>query len=131
MDNRVFNVNGSGEEMLLKTLELAFMQESKSTTCESWKQTKEHGLILYWLKGASEDRIQMPGKLNVKQCLPVVMAWLDSEFAKTVDYNEGCGPTVDVTMSDGWQVYCEAWGHVGGDWATICAIKPAFMWHGK
>lgn len=130
MDNRVFNVNGSGDEMLLKALELVFMQEGKNTTCTSWTQSKDNGLMLCWCEG--KGLTLLPSPLTAKECLPFILSWLNSDFAKTVSLSEWCNDLDhDGHNSNGWQVYCEGWGHVGGYSNTICAIKPALMWHGK
>ena len=131
MDNRIFNVNGSGSEMLRKALELAFMQEGDNTTCTAWRETKEHGLILLWAK-ASDNANPLPAPLSASQCVDVVETWLQGDFAQTVELSDFCEDhDHDGSNSDGWQVYCEDWGHVGDEHYAICAIKPAFMWNGK
>ena len=51
MDNRIFNVNGRTDEMLLNTLKLVFNQRhigSAETTCCAWKFDPKYGLILLW-----------------------------------------------------------------------------------
>lgn len=131
MDNRLFNVNGGGDELLEKTLEFAFAQESEKCTCSGWAQTKETGLILCW---AQHDKDITPncGDLTATQCMPMVCAWLQSDFAKTAIPGEWCGDTDhDGHNSLGWQVYCDDWGHVGDQRYAICGIKPAYLWHGK
>lgn len=131
MDNRVFNVNGSGSDGLLKTLELAFMQAGRNTSCTGWFQTKEHGLVLCWVDGA-EVINSLPAPLNASQCLSFVEQWLQGDFAKDVELSDWCGNADhDGHNSDGWQVYCEDWGHVASKWEAICGIKPSYCWHGK
>ncbi|MBL4800193.1 MAG: hypothetical protein JKY50_22585 [Oleispira sp.] len=130
MDNRVFNVNGKGTDMLLQALKLVFSQEGQRTTCSSWAESKEHGLILTWCKGEGDH--DLPSDMDASSCLSFVSSWLASDFAKDVVPSEWCGDTDhDGHNSEGWQVYCEGWGHVGGNHYAICAIKPAYMWHGK
>lgn len=130
MDNRIFNVNGSGTDMLRKTLALAFMQEGARTTCKAWRQSEEHGLILLW--SAPEGSNHLPAPLYSDQCVDLVENWLKGDFAKSVQLSDFCeNLDHDGSNSDGWQVYCENWGHVGDEHYSICAIKPAFMWHGK
>jgi len=131
MDNRLFNVNGEGDDMLFKTLELAFLQWGGKTTCKGWKQTKENGLILCWWCGT--DRITpMPAGLTAEECFSFVTAWLKSDFAKTVDFGRWCEDSDhDGHNGMGWQVYCEDWGHVGGENGAIVAVRPAYMWYGK
>lgn len=131
MDNRVFNVNGNGSKGLLAALELVFLQDGSNTTCKGWKETKEHGLILYWLD-KRDNNTSLPVPMNAQQCIHFVEAWLETDFAKTVELSDWCEDADhDGHNSEGWQVYCENWGKVGGSDYAICAIKPAFCWHGK
>lgn len=158
MDNKVFNVNGKGSELLGKVLELAFMQEwgAKSpATCTAWVEDKTKGLVLLSFICGSEPANKLPSKMTAAQILPMVEAWLASDFAKEVectgwdaDYQH------DGSNSLGWRVYVEDWGHIntgkvnsvkcskchqeqkerlGGHsyHSAIVAIKPAYMWHGK
>lgn len=130
MDNRLFNVNGKGDQMLKDTLALAFKQDGDNTTCEAWIETQDHGLILLWLHRDGSNRL--PAKMTADGIFQTVKGWLSSEFAKTVKLSEWCGDCDhDGHNSMGWQVYCEDWGHVANNPYAICAIKPAFMWHGK
>ncbi len=131
-DNRLFNVNGIGSEMLVKALELSFMQESDRThMCSGWMQTEEHGLILCW-SNSREDVNSFPSDLSAQECLPIVEQWLLGDFAKTVKLARWCEDNDhDGHNKLGWQVYCEDWGHVNGRWETICAIRPAYIWYGK
>lgn len=132
MDNRLFNINGDGEAMLLKALELAFMQQSAfNPTCSGWQQTKEHGLILCWTAN-HKDITPFPADLTAQQCLPFITQWLAGDFAKDVELSKMChNADHDGSNSLGWQVYCEDWGHVGEQHYATCAIKPAYLWHGK
>jgi hypothetical protein len=131
MDNRLFNVNGKGDEMLLKALQLAFLQFSDRCGVKAWEQSKEHGLVLCWSSN-THNVIPTPGELTAEQALPMVKSWLASDFAKTVELSDWCSDADhDGHNSIGWQVYCGDWGHVGGQHYAICAIKPAYMWHGK
>lgn len=131
MDNRLFNVNGRGDDMLLKALELAFLQFSDKCTVSAWEQSKQHGLILCWTNKV-HNVIPTPGDLTAKQVFPIVKAWLSSDFAKTVELSDWCDDhDHDGHNSTGWQVYCSDWGHVGNQHYSICAVKPAYLWHGK
>lgn len=130
MDNRIFNVNGSGSDMLLKALELVFLQEGDHARCHAWVESKTHGLILLWTDAEESNRL--PAPLTASECLPLIERWLQSDFAKEVQLSDFCqDDDHDGHNSEGWQVYCEAWGHVGDNHYAICGIKPAFMWHGK
>jgi hypothetical protein len=128
-DNRLFNVNGRGEDQLLAALKLAFSQEGSS--CKAWSQTRECGLILHWWD-SDGGLNKLPGEMTPEDCLPIVLKWLGSDFASTVEPSEWCGDADhDGSNSIGWQVYVGDWGHVGASRTAICAVKPAYLWHGK
>ncbi|MEN6303190.1 MAG: hypothetical protein ABFD96_10730 [Armatimonadia bacterium] len=127
-DNRVFNVNGGSRDMLLATLKLAFAQAGFNA--RAWVQDDAKGMLLLWWPG---DRVQaLPGSLSAEGVLPLVEAYLESDAAKRVEC-EGWDADADHDghNSGGWRVYVEDWGRVGGYSSVICAIRPAFMWHGK
>lgn len=144
MDNRIFRINGSGQDMLLQTLKLAFSQygprfnhKTKAfenfQRCSGWSESVEHGLILHWSADA-EGVYPFPGgtRLDPEGIIGMVWNWLQTDFAKTVKLEEWCEDADhDGSNSEGWIVYVEDWGHVGGHFTSICAIKPAFLWHGK
>lgn len=131
MGNKIFNVNGRGIEKLEKTLELCFLQNSDNTTAKSWYVDEEKGLILQWsdsvVKGTS-----LLAPMNANLITPMIFKWINSEEAKKIKL-EGwdCDHDHDGHNSLGWRVYVEDWGHIKSDWGAICAITPAYMWHGK
>lgn len=129
MDNRIFNINGEGKEMLERALELVF-EQSGSQTCKGWKFSIEHGLILCWW--ASQEIIPFPGNLTAKQCVEFAWSWLLGDQAKTVKLTGwDADADHDGHNSEGWRVYCEDWGNVADCSSGICAIKPVYLWHGK
>jgi hypothetical protein len=128
--NRKFNVNGSGESMLLATLALVF--EQKGLGARAYKFT-ESGLVLYW--GVADGTVALPKAadgLSAAQCLPFVVAWLQGDHAKGV-VCEGWDADYDHEGWNivGWRVFCGDWGHVEQSPYAICAIRPAFLWLGK
>jgi hypothetical protein len=129
MDNRIFNVNGEGDEMLLLTLKLAFDQAGHNTMVTSWSVDKEKGLILHHY---SSKGTPFPMPLKAEELFPLIKAWLGDAEAKTIEC-EGWDSDMshDGHNSFGWRVYCEDWGHVNSDHGAFLAIKPAYMWHGK
>jgi hypothetical protein len=133
MDNRIFNVNGRGDDMLLAALKLVFMQEGDNTTCAGWEYNSVKGLVLVWSTDDSrEDVHPFPVPLTAEQCFPFVRAWLDSDQARMVQQKGWDAKTDhDGSNGDGWRVYCEDWGHVGENHYAICAIKPVVLWFGK
>lgn len=130
-DNQVFNVNGSGDEALLDTLKLIF--KLRKYKCVGWTQSKTHGLILHWTCNLKGDVFKLPGDgLNADECFGLVKKWLCSDFADDVEPSAWCEDSDhDGCNSQGWQVYVENWGHVDGHQSAICAIKKAYIWHGK
>lgn len=128
MDNRIFNVNGKGDDMLLATLKLAFDQEGKNTTTSGWSVDKKKGLILH--KYNKGNLFPMP--LKADELFPIVKAWLSDAEAKTIEC-EGWDADMphDGSNGLGWRVYCGDWGHIGDNHYAFLAIKPAYMWYGK
>ena len=132
MDNRIFNVNGSSKEMLLAALQLAFMQVGSGDMCKGFKVDNEKGLILYW-GGRCDGVVELPCRMGATEVCEMVWKWLNSEDSKQVKLSSvwDIDQDHDGSNSKGWRVYCEDWGHVGNDRTTLCAITPAYMWHGK
>ena len=129
MDNRVFNVNGKTNDALLAALELAFSQAGSK--CKGWKAT-EKGLILMWYVDGTTTPLPTKEGMTASEILPMVLSWMKSDAAKEVEMTGwDANADHDGHNTVGWRVYCEDWGHVGGNSAVICAVKPAFMWHGK
>ena len=129
MDNRVFNVNGRGDDMLLATLKLAFDQEGGNTMTTGWSVDKSKGLILYKY-GSKGTPFPMP--LKAEELFPIAKAWLNDAEAKTI---ECVGWDADLQHDGsnrwGWRIYCDDWGHIGEEHYAFLAIKPAYMWLGK
>ena len=129
-DNRIFNVKGRDDDALALALNLVFMQQGQRTTCKGWTETKKNGLILTWYE--SDGAQKLPAPMSAEQCMPMIGQWLCGDFAKTVDLGDMCGNADhDGDNGIGWQVYCEAWGHVGDISSAIGAIRPAYLWFGK
>ena len=128
MDNRIFNVNGSDDSLLLDTLKLVFNQ--RGTTASYWVKDTEYGIVL--LSWKDKRATAFPNDMTADMVFPLVLAYLDSEDASKCEMN-GWDSNYDHDghNSMGWRVYCGDWGDLGGYSGTICAIKPAYMWHGK
>jgi hypothetical protein len=129
MDNRVFNINGEGDEMLKRVIKLAF-EQSGFDECVAWWESNKYGLVLLW--HTSENSFPMPSPLDAEQSAIMASAWLNGKFARNVELDDwDADMDHDGDNGMGWRVYCEDWGHVGHDSRAIVAIKPAFMWYGK
>lgn len=134
MDNKIFNVNGGEDDLLVQALSLAFRQNGRGTKAVAWKCSEEHGMILFWTESnlpVGANKFMSP--LDAVQCANEVIAWLKTEQAEgfNINYSWDMDQDHDGHNSKGWRVYKEDWGHVGGMWQAICAIRPAYMWHGK
>lgn len=133
MDNAVFNVNGYGREMLVQAIKLLFLQRgfNERSSVSSWSVDNERGIILYW-HNAGKDSTPFPVKLSAEGAASAVWDWLQSAAADDIQL-KGWDKDADLdgSTSKGWRVYSEDWGHVGRDAYAICAITPAYMWHGK
>lgn len=137
MDNRVFNVNGNTSDMLLQTLQLAFAQDGivHPATCRGWVVTDKGLVLLSYISSTDKGAQKFPASdrgLTAAQVQPMVIEWLKSEEAATIKL-EGwdCNMDHDGHNTMGWRVFVEDWGHVGHWHSAICAITPAYMWHGK
>lgn len=129
MDNRVFNVNGSGKALLQQALSLAFKQWSDKATATSYFIDKTKGLVLLWY--TEKNSIPFPSPLTSDEATEVIWSWLQSKAAKEVECVDwDANHDHDGSNGDGWRVYCEGWGHVKSHYAIV-AVKPAFMWYGK
>ena len=130
MDNRIFNVNGKGSELLKNTLALAFAQNGTHTKAKGWLFNKKKGLILIWVDCEGASKFMAP--LSALDVAPMVEQWLASEEAASMEFESwDADQDHDGSNSMGWRVYCEDWGHVADRYQAICAIRPAYMWHGK
>lgn len=131
-DNRIFNINGEGEDMLLRALELVFIQEGfddRPATVKAYLVTPDQGMILYW----HQDHrvcVPLPTPMTAKQILPMIMAWLKNPCVEVKCEGWDANADHDGRNELGWRVYCEDWGKVNHEDA-ICAVKPAYLWLGK
>jgi hypothetical protein len=130
MDNRIFNVNGTGLDALTKVLDLAFLQ-SGFNAAKCWRFIPEKGFVLFWTD--SNGAQKLPAPMGAAELAPMIHRWLESEDSTSMKcegwdkrYDGG-----DVDTDLGWRVYVEDWGHIAGEWAAICAVRPAYMWYGK
>ena len=131
ISNRVFNINGQGDEMLLAVLELAF-NHSGVSTATAWAVSEEHGLVLFASFGV-KDAALFPIPLTAEEVTPMIKAWLndDDTWARIKLDGWDTDADHDGHNTRGWHIYCNDWGHIGESSRGFIAIKPAFMWHGK
>lgn len=137
-DNRVFNINGRSKEMLLTALSLAQEQESGRKDCYAgWVEDPKKGLILLWHVGEHSPGNKFVTNLTAEGVVEQVWQWLQEKkndpsaeiFKHTEQWDHDSDH--DGHNSYGWRVYCEDWGHVGGNHYSVVAVKPVYLWHGK
>lgn len=129
MDNRIFNVNGTGLLKLTKTLELAFGIDKSIVGY----RVNEKGIILYSYDTSSKQKpmVRFLTPHTIEQAAKVAWDWLLSGEAKKISC-EGWDANADHDGSNerGFRVYTEDWGMVDGDHDTYIII-PAYCWYGK
>lgn len=137
MDNRIFDINGKGQKMLAQVLELAMFHQrgcwegATNLKADGYKFSKDKGLIITW-HTSGKDVQKFIAPLGSEALAGMICEWLESEEAATVNlvgWEQNADH--DGNNSKGWRVYCEDWGHVGGDSYAIVAVKPCYLWHGK
>ena len=131
MDNRMFNVNGRNDVVLMDTLKLAFTDEYRENTCKGWIFDPKKGLLLVQY-GNEEDINKFPTDMSAAEVFPFVWKWLKSDESRTVEL-ESWERDLDHDGHNtiGWRVYVEDWGHVNNRWGILCAVKPIYLWYGK
>ena len=143
-DNKIFDINGHGTDMLINALWLAFKQGEY--TCVGYSQSTQYGLILYWKKPNTKllEHVFLPKTalisfcaldpaLDAIQCTSIVTAWLEvGTFADIVKLNKWeIKADINGTTSLGWRIYKDDWGNVGNETSAICAVKKVWLWHGN
>lgn len=146
MDNRIFNVNGplhtnhqreKDVEQLAATLDLAMRQRGENTKAVGWSVLPDVGLVFYWTEPANIaepfNRFLAPmGRGDSQPLAHMAAQWLDTDEAKAMKHAGFDAEYIgDGDCGDGWRVSVGDWGHVGGRWEAICAVRHAFMWYGK
>jgi hypothetical protein len=131
-DNKVFNVNGRGLEMLRTALKLAYAQHGDNTTAKAWRFVPTHGFVLLWWVSPGDGSNAFPCPMSADGVVSMVWEWLDGADAKAMTC-EGwdADEDHDGSNSRGWRVFTGDWGQVAGNTSTICAIRPSYLWHGK
>lgn len=138
MDNRVFNVNGKGRAMLAAVLQLVLWHQNGcygdgvGHKAVGYRIHPTKGLVLVWTIRPEKGDLKFIAPLGHEALAEMIMEWLKSDEAKAIPlagWDADCDH--DGDNSPGWRVYCEDWGHIDHEWGAICAVTPAFMWHGK
>jgi hypothetical protein len=135
MDNKIFNINGEGVDLLKQVLNIAIKQEdwAYSSKINGWAVDQAKGFILLsYVNEKRSDECRFPVPVSPEMAAMMAYEWLSSEEAKKVPC-QGWDADTDHDGSNelGWRVYCEEWGHVGNYHNAIVAIKPVYLWYGK
>lgn len=137
MDNQIFKVNGRNKEDLEKALNLLCDLKGRphvnpETPIKAWKIDTKHGFVIYW--SGDEGTTPFPVPVSVETVVPMIWEWLQSNEAKAFvndnteeqKYDGG-----DVQNQRGWTLSVESWGHGGGSFYGIGAVRPSWCWYGK
>jgi hypothetical protein len=90
-----------------------------------WKHDKENNrLILAWHEDAGKDFVPFLGEVRAEDACRMIREWV-----KLLDY--GSEPYHDGDNGASFRIYCEAWGHVGGNHYTFAAIEPEWAEYSK
>jgi len=147
MDNRIFDVNGKTKEQLHLAVKLLLLDEYDSLISrkvKGWYLNPKKGLVLTWYVGDSKkatpftNRRGEPEGIEGGELTDLLWNWLDSEEADTIEldgWDEDLKDS-DVSMSPGWRLYTEDWGHVKEtehtiDHSSIAAFRKINLWYGK
>jgi len=129
MDNRVFNVNGKGLEMLARVMALAFDQNGTAGAV-AYRIDPKFGIIWEW--SVSNGSQLVPAELTAAEAASITIRWLSSPDAWKIelsDWDED--EDHDGSNEKGWRVFVGDWGHVGDSRYVLCAVTPAYLWMGK
>ena len=133
MDNAIFAINGKGQEMLARVIQLRMDQNSPMgrQAVVGWRDHSEKGLVLYWTKAPS-DMTEFPAPVGSEVLAGIAMAWLEQDQTwQAFPFRHHTGDlSHDGSNEKGWLAYCEDWGHVD-HWSAFLAIAPAWLWLGK
>lgn len=133
MDNRIFNINGDGDDLLRSTLYFAFTQAGFATA-KGWRISPEKGLILFWYVDEKDKGVtRFPSPVCSDTVMHLVKDYLNNKDTWKNTKFEGfeIDASHDGHNTRGWRVYCEEWGHIEGVHYAFLAIKPMYLWHGK
>ena len=111
-------------------MQLAFAN-CPGNSADSYCISDKYGLVLSWLDAEGLTKLddgtvlsRLPFPLDAEGAIEFVWSWL-----QTINYGEE--PDHDGSNRQGFTVYNEDWGHVGGSYYAFVAIKPEWIMYGK
>lgn len=130
MDNPVFNVNGKGRDLLIKTLALAFEQRQIRAPF-GFKIDLEKGIVLFWAQHV--EATPFLGTPTIEALADMLLSELEATIWVGLPFeNWDADPDDhDVKTDKGWRAYTEDWGHAGGHHTAFLIVRPVFLWYGK
>jgi hypothetical protein len=138
-DNKIFNINGKGKEMLDVTLQLAIYQDwgplrgaLRGMQFTGWRFDPEAGLVLTTYDTPGKDYNVFVTPLTTEQTAEFVINQITRPEYKDIPLGQWEHVLDhDGHNSHGWRAYVGDWGNIGNDWKGLIAIKPVYLWHGK
>lgn len=126
-DNRKFDVNGRGPEMLKLALELVLNQTGMQV--RSWKKDLYKGLVLYWLEDM-DDAQKFITPPSIDTLANMVWDWIrsDEQYDIKLEKDEVEFPSDAGSNTRGWRVYYD---RENGGFYQVITIKPINLWHSK
>lgn len=125
MDNRVISIRSEGREAFDMAVRLLF-DNAPSGKASSFYKNKEKGLVIRW-GTVQPDATALVCSMGWKEVADMAWTWMLS----VPDEERGDRCDHDGSDGKGFHVYCEDWGHVGGDHFAFMAVRPIWAWCGK
>jgi len=92
-----------------------------------YKSTPERLTFAWNIQASASDPEFVPfvTPINSRQAVDIVNSWLD-EVASF-----GSQPDHDGDNEKSFRIFCESWGHIGGNHYTFAAVEPYWAMYGK
>ncbi len=135
MDNRIFNVNGNGDDALLAAIKLAFQQEGKNTTAKAYKIDAAEALAREALANGSRALIFTTRKataeaLAARLGAPCVTGDVAADSRQALLVDASCGVATMYSVTTGIDlVGYDVAIFVGLDWVPSTVLQAESRIH--
>lgn len=121
MDNFHIDLTSEGPEALRTAFSLLGGRAGRKVV--GFRDDAEKGLVFY--SSEASNMTKLPFAMDLAAAADFAHQWLMNAAVY------GAEPDHDGSNGKGWRVYCEAYGHVGGQWQAFVAVQPAWAEYGK